>query len=152
MSDFWQYAADRWQRPGIANTCLVLQDEFELPVMALLAGAWRAARGQALDERQARELRALAEAFAQRYLNPVRKVRRALPAENDWQGVRARLSGAELEMDRLLAARLEVLLAGMPAAAGRASVYGNLTLLAPEMMTCERMGALLERLAAALED
>lgn len=152
MSDFWQYAWDRWQRPRVANTCLSLQDEFLLPVMALLAGGWWASRGQALGEAQARLLRAKAEAFEQQYLRPLRAVRGAMPAESAWQNARAQLSAAELELEKRLGGELEACLRDMGPGGGKASTYGNLTLLAPEMMTCERMGTLLERLAAALQD
>ena len=151
MSSFWQYAWDRWQRPSVANTCLSLQDEFLLPVMALLAGGWWASQGQALAEEQARSLRAKAEAFEQQYLRPLRAVRRAVPGQNAWQNARGQLSAAELELEKRLGEELEASLRESGPGGGKASTYGNLTLLAPEMMTCERLGTLLERLATALD-
>ena len=37
---FWEYSVQQYARPGVADTCLVLQDEHTLDVNMLLYAAW----------------------------------------------------------------------------------------------------------------
>ncbi len=44
-SPFWDYSLGIYRKPGVADACIALQDEFGLDVNMLLACLWFSAEG-----------------------------------------------------------------------------------------------------------
>ena len=74
MAAAWDWILAAYQRPGLPEICLTLQDEHEQNTSLLLWAAWARPSDPALLERAARAVRAWDETA----LSPLRAVRRAL--------------------------------------------------------------------------
>ncbi|MFC6330848.1 DUF2390 domain-containing protein, partial [Alloalcanivorax gelatiniphagus] len=97
-----------------------------------------------------RRLSAHAEGFEERYLRPLREVRR-LAAEDAGAGeLKRQIQEAELEGERLLLEQLAGMARTVPGE-GSESALGWLLLVVPEMGQCEGLQTLLEQLAAISE-
>ncbi len=77
---FWRFSLALYGRPGVADSCLKLQDEAGADVNLLLLGFWRAEQG--LAPWKAAEIEALAAAIApvNAVLRPFRQARRGIKA------------------------------------------------------------------------
>ncbi len=77
---FWRFSLALYGRPGVADSCLKLQDEAGADVNLLLLGFWRAEQG--LAPWTAAEIAALAAAIdpVNAVLRPFRQARRGLKA------------------------------------------------------------------------
>jgi uncharacterized protein (TIGR02444 family) len=124
-TDIWAWAQAAYARPGAREACLALQDQHGQNVCLLLWAAWSGAPVEAL----ARGV-ALARAWEQAVVSPLRQVRRELKAQAgpiDAAGrerLREDIKAAELEAERLLLealARLAGAGSGAPEAALRAA-------------------------------
>jgi len=103
----WEFAAACYQRPGVAELCLTLQDGADADINMLLAAAWLAADGHLW---QIEDVAALVSACAQwraLCLLPLRKIRRDMKglvgADNWYQRIKA----LELEAERHQLHRIE---------------------------------------------
>jgi len=114
----WDWAVAAYARPGAAEACLTLQDDYAQNTCLLLWAVWAGATpetaGPAAD---------LARAWDAATVTPLREVRRALKGEFaavpdlDRERLRGAVKAAELQSERLLLEALERL---CPQAAGSA--------------------------------
>lgn len=135
------YAAALYARPGVAAACLTLQDELGADVNLLLSACWLAARGRRLEPHEAEVLRALAAAWREPVLAPLRAARRAMkPLLAGLEGspeaaraatLRRELAALELELEQLVERLLEAAArgCGRAAAADPETARANLGLL-----------------------
>lgn len=149
----WNFAVALYERPGMADLCLGLQDEHDADVCLLLAALWLESRGVAPAPERLASLEALAQPWRQAVIAPLRQLRRAwkAPAADDagLAELRGRLGALELQAEHLLLERIEALATGWaPEGAGSPLACGWLESLAPD---CR--GALQTlRVAAGLAD
>ena len=111
MTDsLWEFASTRYERAGVAELCLELQDEWDADINLLLAGAWLGGRGQAW---QATEVAGIVAACAQWRsvcLLPLRRIRRDLKNLAGAEGWYQRIKALELEAERQQLHRMEEIL------------------------------------------
>ena len=127
---FWEWALAAYDKPGVAEACLALQDDHGQQTAYLLWAAFAAPSPKALADGAE-----LARHWEREVLGPIRQARRALkpalpPVEDGARlGLREEVKVVELGAERLLMETLEGLVGGpteaadpMPAlsAAGRA--------------------------------
>jgi uncharacterized protein (TIGR02444 family) len=108
----WDWALTAYAKPGVAPVCLALQDGHGQNVPLLLAAAWAASEGRALDLDRAV---ALAGAWEADVVGPLRGARRGLKVsrgpipDSGREALRETVKAVELEAERLLLAALESL-------------------------------------------
>lgn len=109
----WAAISALYDRPGVREVCLRLQDERGLPVTALLFTLARASRGLRIDASVVAELAMRVESDVTR---PLRAARRALPVRGTdpkmAAALRASVLAAELEAERLALEALDGLAGG----------------------------------------
>ncbi|WP_017937635.1 TIGR02444 family protein [Zestomonas thermotolerans] len=109
-SDLWSFAVHFYQREGIEEACLQLQ-EAGADVCLLLAGAWLGQRGVAFATERADCLRAIATPWQAEVISPLRTLRQAWRARAQTDealgGLREQLKALELSAERQLLLRLE---------------------------------------------
>ncbi|MBB5518577.1 TIGR02444 family protein [Amphiplicatus metriothermophilus] len=111
--DFWAWSLDRYARPGVEETLLVLQDRRGLDVCLLLWCAWRAERGDVVDRRIMAQAVALAEPWSREVTGRLRAVRRALKTARPEAvaagapALREAVGKLELEAERAACAMLD---------------------------------------------
>ena len=142
------FATRLYQRPGVAEACLRLQDRRGLDVPLLLAAAWQGRRDRRLTMAEWRELAADLGPWRQQVVEPLRGVRRTLRAaaatEPAVAELREQVRAAELAAEYRTLAELERRLLPRGRAASGA-VVANLVAVAGEW------GADLSRLRGAAE-
>ena len=112
---FWNWALAAYDRPGVAEACLALQDDHGQQTAYLLWAAWASPSEVALAHGAE-----LARHWEAAILGPVRQSRRALktplaPVDDDARlAVREEVKAVELNLERLLMTSLE----GLSPAAG----------------------------------
>ncbi len=104
MSDgFWDWALTAYDRPGVAEACLSLQDDFGQQTAYLLWAVWASP-----DDRALANGAELARHWEAAILGPVRQARRALkvplaPVDDAGRlSVRESVKAVELDLERLL--------------------------------------------------
>jgi uncharacterized protein (TIGR02444 family) len=103
----WDWAVSTYERPGVADACLALQDRYGQNVSFLLWAIWASPEEAALKQGAK-----LARDWDQAVLSPLRGVRRALktpPFKDD--SLRETVKAAELDAERLLLLALSKLAA-----------------------------------------
>lgn len=116
----WDQVVAAYERPGIPETCLKLQDEFGQNTSLLL---W-AAIVQPRDEAVVAQAVRAARSWDDTALKPLRAVRRALKpacppvADAAREGLREEVKAAELRAERVLVETLESLAVAAPGGAG----------------------------------
>ena len=111
MTAAWDWILAAYERPGVPQICLRLQDEHEQNTSFLLWAVWAGIEDQALLERGAQAARTWDETA----LGPLRAVRRALKAplaptpDAAREGLREDVKAAELRAERVLVETLEAL-------------------------------------------
>jgi uncharacterized protein (TIGR02444 family) len=117
----WPYALELYGRPGVEPLLLKLQDDHGQCVAYLIWSLWAAASGRPITAASASACAALAVAWQDAAIAPLRQMRRDLrPAaktERIRQSIRDGVKSLELEAERMLLGMLEE---ATPAAAGRA--------------------------------
>jgi len=149
----WDWAVAAYARPGVADTCLELQDLYGQNAPLLLWAAWAAAQGRAPDEEALEAAADTARAWEDAAIKPLRAVRRTMktpiPDVDDAarEAVREQVKTVELQAERRLLEGLEPL-APEPSGAPRPP----LPALAAASKAWSKVvpRALLERLASAL--
>lgn len=150
----WDYAVAQYRRPGVAEACLALQDDYGADVLLLLCAAYMAARGVALSAEVAAELEACAADLRSQLVEPLRRLRKGQRpppgADGEQRAVYEALKAAELLAERWQFSRLA---AALPPGVGNASA--GETLLADNLaaivgpggrVPAEKLAALAERL------
>lgn len=113
MPSLWEFASTLYQQPGVAATCLALQDQRGADVCLLLAALWLERRGCAASPVRCAALTELAGNWQDGVTTPLRQLRRAWKAQalEDAQlaGLRSQLADLELQAERILLQRLQAL-------------------------------------------
>lgn len=116
----WDFALAVWRRAGVEEICLELQDQHGQSVALLLWGAWSAREGWGPDGASIVRAAALAEAWENGVLQPMRLARRGLGGQlpglvdDERAALIERLQSAELEIERQFARVLEAIAAPAP--------------------------------------
>lgn len=106
---FWDFSLAVYRLPGVAATCLRLQDEAGVDVNLLLYFCWLATvRAAALDEAAIRQAVARTGAWREDVVRPLRALRRrmkdgieGMPSESA-EALRTEVKRIELQSERLL--------------------------------------------------
>jgi len=147
MSELWNWAVAAYARPGVAGLCLDLQDGANQNVPLLLWAAWRPHTDTAL----AREAAAVARAWSDAAVVPLRQVRRRLKIPvtdgDDMMrlALREKVKALELTAEKTLLDMLDGLRGG-----GQAPVSGSLAVAADAwgpVPPAEKLAALAEALS-----
>lgn len=101
----WEFVQKTYAQPGVAESCLRLQDSFDMDVSLLLFVSWRAANGELLSKDQITALDEQCTAWRSRIIKPLREQRRELKGSDGPWYESAKL--LEVEAERLMLAELE---------------------------------------------
>ena len=117
MQELWNFALELYAKPGVEQACLELQ-EAGSDVCLLLAGAWLERRGvRCLDERL-HALTAVANPWQREVIAPLRRTRRdwrtAAKGDAELTTLREQIKKLELQAERVLLERLQVLAESWP--------------------------------------
>ncbi|MDX1574760.1 MAG: TIGR02444 family protein [Kiloniellales bacterium] len=137
---FWDFSLAVYNRPGVAEACLALQDRRGLDVNLLLFCCWAGSVGRPLGPRDIARLRGAVDDWQQGIVGPLRAVRRRLKglsdvAAGEGGALRQAVKDCELEAERIEQAMLHAALAGLstepsepadPAACGAANLTAYL--------------------------
>ncbi|MCB1501233.1 MAG: TIGR02444 family protein [Bauldia sp.] len=165
QTPLWQHAVALYARPGVAPTCLRLQDTFGVDVVVLLTVLHALARGRALREEDIRRADTAVRDWRRDVVRALRNVRRhvkTVPVDGGTDALaalRRSVQAAELDAERIEFAMLDCWLGelprGAPALSARASVVslGRLSFGRPLQPDQERMlGAAADTIAAAFDE
>ncbi len=106
-SPFWRFSVKFYAEPGVAPSCIELQDRAGVDVNLLFFLLWNATRGRAFDAAQVAELDRGFGAWRDLAVIPLRNLRRGLReppqvmAPELAEGFRTRIKAVELEAERL---------------------------------------------------
>lgn len=110
QADLWTFAVTLYQRPGVSDDCLALQDQ-GANVCLLLCGVWLEQRQVACTPERLATLQALAQAWSSTVVEPLRTLRQQWreQAQHDapLAQLREAVKGLELQAERVLLERLE---------------------------------------------
>lgn len=115
MSPFWYWALRAYERPGVAQACLNLQDDHGQCTPYLLWAAWAAQSGYKLNDVILGQGADLARRFEPAIITPIRTVRRDLKLTFDGveegarEALRAQVKALELAAEQTLMLSLEAL-------------------------------------------
>lgn len=100
----WHYATTVYQRPGLKDALLALQDRYQVDVVVLLACAYLAEQGRRLGRQEIAALLAASASVREDFVLPLRALRRhcrALhPASPQFQPLYQSLKACELSAER----------------------------------------------------
>lgn len=109
-SDLWSFTLKTYARPGVEQACLALQAH-GANVCLLLCALWLGQRGVSCNEPRLQQLRALAGAWHDEVVQPLRQLRtqwKAAALEDvELSTLREQVKVLELEAERQLLLRLE---------------------------------------------
>lgn len=112
---FWDWALEAYDKPGVAEACLILQDHFEQNVPVLLWGAWNATTGRRPDEDTLEAACDIARTYERVVVTVLRQMRRTLKnpvpdiETEHREALRTQVKALELEAERRLMLELESL-------------------------------------------
>ena len=104
----WEFSLRFYRLPGVAESCIELQDHDGADVNMVLFALWAASCGQLLDAATIAEADRIARPWRETVTQPLRAARRGLKAEFDGfdagaaAALRQQVMAAELESERLL--------------------------------------------------
>lgn len=135
--DLWNYSLTHYGSPGVAETCLRLQDDHGLDVNLVLCCLWFGARHGELSARQFDHLLAFSLDWSIHAVQPLRQVRRWIKRdftalnlpETELTAFRNRVKHLELQAEHLQQDRLQAILATgveTPGPTGRPAMLANL--------------------------
>jgi uncharacterized protein (TIGR02444 family) len=120
-ADLWSFALSTYARPGVEAACLSLQEQ-GADVCLLLCGAWLEQRGVALTAERIEALQQIARPWQAQVIEPLRQVRvqwRAMAGKDErLAALRERVKALELDAERQLLMRLDVLAQQWPSNEG----------------------------------
>lgn len=119
MTSLWEFAVERYGRPGVAACCLALQDQLGADVNLLLTAAWLARQGRRWGEGEIEALQHHCADWREHCLLPLRRVRWFVRGPAGDTALYGQLKAAELAAERHQLAMIEGWLAtaGLPEAA-----------------------------------
>lgn len=106
-SPFWRFSIKFYQVPGVAPSCIELQDQADVDVNVLFFLLWLATQNRALNKEQVADIERSIGPWREMAVVPIRNVRRALKspppviAPDVAEGFRTRIKAVELEAERL---------------------------------------------------
>lgn len=106
-SPFWRFSVKFYAEPGVAPSCIELQDRAGVDVNLLFFLLWNATCGRAFDAAQVAELDRSFGAWRDLAVIPLRELRRGLKSPppvmptDQAEGFRTRIKAVELEAERL---------------------------------------------------
>lgn len=106
-SPFWRFSVKFYQVPGVAPSCIELQDQAGVDVNVLFFLLWLATQNRALNKEQVAEVERSVGPWREMAVVPIRNVRRALKSPPPVlstevaEGFRTRIKAVELEAERL---------------------------------------------------
>ncbi len=160
-SPFWRFSLQFYRRAGVADACIVLQDEAGVDVNVLLFLLWCAREGRRLSASEVAALDRACAPWRNVTVIPLRAVRRALKspppliAAGNAELFRTRIKAVELEAERLqqeaLHARFAAKQPGEAGASPGAAARANLAAYA-EVHDKPFSPAAVETLLGAFED
>lgn len=109
----WDFALKLYAAPGVADACLVLQDESGVDVPVLLFCAWLSKNGVTLNATEIARIDGLVKEWHENVVKPLRAVRRRLktgpaPAPTkETETLRNGVKGVELSSEKIELAVLE---------------------------------------------
>jgi uncharacterized protein (TIGR02444 family) len=116
-SQLWSFTQDFYARPGVEQACLTLQTS-GANVCAVLCGVWLGVKGVAFSKQRQAQIRQLAAPWQEDVVRPLRELRTRWKAKSvgdeQWRLLREKLKGLELDAERELLLRLEVLIQDWP--------------------------------------
>lgn len=122
---FWHYACALYDRPGVSDKLLQLQDQHALPVSLLLLMAWLGNRHLQVDAAALAAINACVDASEQNLLQPLRQIRRQLRSGDP--ALYRQCQALELAIEQQLFDQLQQLADNLPlAAAGHDCTASNL--------------------------
>ena len=103
---FWQFSLQVYAAPGVAQECLMLQDESGVSVNMLLYCAWRGTQGDALSASRIEKLNEIVEKWRSGVIKPLRSIRRSLPGVTSVDAVaredlRSKILDAEIRAEQI---------------------------------------------------
>lgn len=107
-ASFWAFSLLIYAKPGVAEACLELQDEFDADVNLLLFMLWLGYQGRRLSAQEIEAIVDLVKPWQEGVVRPLRLARRALKsADHDWQSEEAVLLRQRVKADELSAERVQ---------------------------------------------
>jgi uncharacterized protein (TIGR02444 family) len=106
-SPFWRFSVKFYAEPGVAPSCIELQDQAGVDVNLLFFLLWNATRGRSFDASQVAELDRGFGAWRDLAVIPLRELRRGLKSPppvmppDHAESFRTRIKAVELEAERL---------------------------------------------------
>jgi uncharacterized protein (TIGR02444 family) len=106
-SPFWQFSIKFYAVPGVADSCIALQDQAKVDVNILFFLLWNATQGRTYKKADVAEVERRIGAWRDMAVAPIRTVRRALKspppvmAPEAAESLRTRIKAVELEAERL---------------------------------------------------
>ena len=156
IGPLWHFALRLYAVDEVRAACLMLQDDFDADVPAMLFAAWAGARGSLLNAAEFARIDAARAPWREEVIEPLRMVRRRLrtgpaPAPSGVTAtLRETVKRAELEAERIALAEWEAAGASLPRGADpQGAVRGNLATALAHYSPDAEAGAALERLARA---
>lgn len=129
---FWDYSLARYERPGVAEACIGLQDRLGADVNVLLFCCWAGHRGHRLSAEQLGRLLDASRPWQRDIVEPLRQVRRQLKPQagesKEIEALRGRVKALELESERIAQAQLQSCLPLDEGRSSRHAVAANLQL------------------------
>ena len=112
---FWTWALEAYARPGAADLCLRLQDDFDQCVPYLLWAAWAAQEGRVLDAAALTAGADLSARWQTAAVSPLRQARRAMKPsvagveDAAREALRVQVKALELKAEQLLIDTLQTM-------------------------------------------
>ena len=129
---FWRFSLAFYTRPGVAEALIALQDRAGRDVNLILYALWRGlAHGHRVDRGELMTAEAAVAPLRRDIIEPLRRLRRGLKADNDpdIQALRRRIGALELAAERRAQSRLAATIATSIADSDRhAAAEANLAL------------------------
>lgn len=119
---FWTWALAAYERPGVQESCLLLQDQWGQNIPLLLWAAWAQATGRRLDAEALEAGSDAARAWEETVIGPLRRVRQTLTApiadmdDHRRLSTREAVKAVELQAERRLMETLAELAGPQPQA------------------------------------
>ena len=116
-SDFWNFSIQHYARPGVAESCLALQDTYGLDVNLVLFFLWYGNHYGELSSSQFNQVLNFSSQWAANVVNPVRQQRRWLKQHRETSGIdpdivetyRNKVKRLELDAEQLQQNQLQAL-------------------------------------------
>ena len=106
--DFWNFSIKHYSKPGVADSCLALQDEHGVDINLLLFCIWYGQNSGELSQSQLDEVISFSMLWAENVVKPLRQTRRwikrhkkdtGIPADK-LEKLREKIKQMELEAER----------------------------------------------------